>query len=283
MNEILLRNIRKTFSGATAYILLAALSVIMLLPFAWLLSSSFKDNGSMFVIPPEWIPKVFHFENYAYVLTETIFIQGFINTLMIIIPPIFVGVFSSSMAAFGFSRIQFPFRDKLFFAMLATMMIPGIVTLIPSFILLTKVFGWADSWNPLIIPGMFGAVTTMFFLRQFFLTIPKEMEEAAEIDGMNKFMIFIKIFLPLSKPAIVTQLILSLNGAYNDYLGPYLYINTPEKGTLQIVLASFKGMYSTEWGFLMAGSTLALIPTVLMFVFAQKFFVEGITLTGMKA
>lgn len=263
------------------YLLLALSAVVMLVPFLWVLSSSFKDTASIFLIPPQWIPKQWHFENYWNVLTGSNLIRGFCNTVIIIIPPIFVGMLSSSLAGYSFARLQFPGKNVIFAATLCTMMVPGVITLIPSFIMFSF-YGWVNSWKPLIIPGMFGAVTTMFFLRQYFMTLPKELEEAAMIDGMSRPKIFVSIILPLSKPAIVTQIVLSLNGAYNDYMGPLLYINDINKQTLQQVLAGFQGTYLTQWGYLMAGSVLALLPTMLIFALAQRYFVEGIALTGLK-
>jgi multiple sugar transport system permease protein len=272
-NEI----IRKTI----AYVFLISSSLIMAIPFLWMLSTSLKDSGSVFEMPPKWIPETFMWENFIVVLTEANLLGGFLNTMAIILPPTFVGVFASAMAAYGFAKIDFPGRNVLFMALLSTMMIPGVVTMIPAFILF-KYLGWIDTWNPLIIPGMFGSAATVFFLRQFFKTIPSELEDSAMIDGLNPFGIFMRIILPLSKPALVTQIIFSFLAGYNDYMGPLIYLNSPEKFPLQLVLASLQGYYNSEWTLIMAGSVLALIPTVILFFFAQKYFIEGITMTGMK-
>jgi multiple sugar transport system permease protein len=269
--------IKKTF----AYAFLIFGSLIMMIPFLWMLSTSLKPDGAVFSMPPKWIPEKFMWENYWTVLTEANLLQGFINTLIIIVPTTFVGLFTSSLAAYAFAKMNFPGRDKLFFLLLATMMIPGIVTMVPTFILFKNI-GWLDTWLPLMIPAMFGAAMAVFFLRQFFLTIPDELIDAAKIDGLGFFGIFTKIMVPLSMPAIVTQAILGLLAGYNDFMGPLIYINSPEKFTLQLVLASFQGYYNAEWTLIMAGSVLALIPTVLAFFFAQRYFIEGITMTGVK-
>jgi multiple sugar transport system permease protein len=269
--------IRKT----AAYLFLLCGSLVMAVPFLWMLSTSLKEQGAIFEMPPKWIPEHFEWSNYRIVLTEANLLHGFMNTLFVIIPPTLLGLFTSSLAAYAFARLKFPARNVLFILLLATMMIPGVVTMIPSFIVY-KTIGWVDSWLPLMIPGMFGAAAAVFFMRQFFMTIPSELEDAAKMDGLGSFRIFIQIMLPLSMPALVSQGILGFLGGYNDFLGPLIYINSPEKFTLQLVLASFQGYYNAQWTYIMAGSVLALIPTVLLFFFAQRYFVEGISMTGMK-
>jgi multiple sugar transport system permease protein len=269
--------IRKTI----AYLFLLIGALVMAIPFLWMLSTSLKEQGVVFDMPPKWIPEHFEWSNYVFVLTEANLLHGFFNTLLVISLPCLIGLFTSALAAYAFARLKFPAKNPLFIMLLATMMIPGVVTMIPTFILFKNI-GWVDSWMPLIIPGMFGAAAAVFFLRQFFMTIPMELEDAAKMDGLNPFLIFMQIMLPLSKPAIVTQGIFGFLAGYNDFLGPLIYINTTEKYTLQLVLASFQGYYNAQWTYIMAGSVLALIPTVLLFFFAQRYFVEGITMTGMK-
>ncbi|WP_308637645.1 carbohydrate ABC transporter permease [Paenibacillus silvisoli] len=282
---VVVRHTRKQASErilkTVAYLFLISGSLVMAVPFLWMLSTSLKEEGVIFEMPPKWIPEPFEWSNYAFVLGEANLLHGFMNTLIIVIPTTIIGLFTSALAAYAFARIQFPARNTLFVMLLATMMIPGVVTMIPTFILY-KSIGWIDSWLPLMVPGMFGAAAAVFFIRQFFMTIPSELEDAAIMDGLNPLQIFIKIMLPLSKPALVAQGIFGFLGGYNDFLGPLIYINSPEKFTLQLVLASFQGMYNAQWTYIMAGSVLALIPTVLLFFFAQRYFVEGVTLTGMK-
>lgn len=265
----------------SAYLFLICGSVLMLLPFVWMLSTSLKLEGKVFEYPVRWIPDPIEWGNYTTVLTEAPLIGGLMNTLIIIFPPLFIGLFTSALAAYAFAKLRFPGRDVLFMSLLATMTIPGVVTMIPTFILF-KSIGWLDSWNPLMIPGMFGSAACVFFLRQFFRTIPSELEDASKIDGLNPFGTFIKVILPLSKPALAAQGILGFIGGYNDFMGPLIYINSPEKFTLQLVLASFQGYYVSNWTLIMAGSVLALVPTVILFFFAQRYFVQGITMSGMK-
>lgn len=269
------------FRKLAAYVFLVSGSLVMAVPFLWMLSTSLKEQGREFEMPPKWIPEHVLWSNYRFVLTESGILHGFVNTLLIISLPCIVGLFTSALAAHAFARMQFPAKNILFTLLLTTMMIPGVITMIPTFILFKQI-GWIDSWLPLIVPGMFGAAAGVFLLRQFFMTIPKELEEAAVMDGLGPFRIFWRITMPLSKPALITQGLLGFLAGYNDYLGPLIYLNTPEKFTLQLVLASFQGFYNSQWTYIMAGSVLALIPTLLLFFFSQKYFVEGITLTGMK-
>ncbi|WP_214627708.1 carbohydrate ABC transporter permease [Paenibacillus agaridevorans] len=265
----------------SAYVFLIVGTVFMLLPFLWMFSTSLKLEGKVFEYPIRWIPEPIEWSNYVTVLTEAPLFGGLMNTLIIILPPMFVGLLTSALAAYAFAKLRFPGREFLFVALLTTMMIPGVVTMIPTFILF-KTIGWLDSWKPLMIPGLFGSAACVFFLRQYFRTIPSELEDAAKIDGLNPFGVFVRIMLPLSKPALAAQGIFGFLGGYNDFLGPLIYINSPEKFTLQLVLASFQGYYVSNWTLIMAGSVLALIPTVILFFFAQRYFVEGITMTGLK-
>lgn len=276
-NKRKLAEIKKVFS----YIFLIIGSIIMSVPFLWMLSTSLKPEGAIFKIPPEFIPEEIIWSNYIRVFTESDIIRGFINTCIIIIPTTAIGLLTASLAAFGFAKLNFPGRDKLFFGLIATMMLPGIVTMVPQFIVFRDL-GWLDTFKPLMIPAMFGAAMAVFFLRQFFMGIPNDLIDAAKIDGLSYLGIFWKIMIPLGKPAIVTQGILGLLAGYNDFMGPLIYLNSPENFTLQLVLASFRGYYTSEWGLIMAGSVIALIPTLLAFFFAQKQFIEGITMTGLK-
>lgn len=274
-------NNNRMLGKMAAYLFLICGTIFMLLPFVWMFSTSLKKEGKVFEYPVRWIPDPIEWSNYLTVLTEAPLIGGLMNTLIIILPPMFIGLFTSALAAYAFAKLRFPGRNFLFMTLLATMTIPGVVTMIPTFILF-KTIGWLDSWNPLMIPGMFGSAACVFFLRQFFRTIPSELEDAAKIDGLNPFGVFVRVILPLSKPALAAQGIFGFIGGYNDFMGPLIYINSPEKFTLQLVLASFQGYYVANWTLIMAGSVLALIPTVILFFFAQRYFVEGITMSGMK-
>ena len=263
------------------YVLLILGALIAVLPFLWMVSTSLKDSGAVFELPPKWIPEIIKWENYVTAFQEGNLIGGLFNTLCVIMPPLVVGMVSDCLCAYAFARMNFPGRDKFFAFILLTMMIPGVVLMVPVFLLFSGL-GWVDTWKPLLIPGMFGQAGVIFFLRQYFKTIPMELEDAAKVDGANPLTTLVKIILPLSKPAITSQVVFTFIGGYNDYMGPLIYLNSPEKFTLQLQLASFQGNYYSDWSLIMAGSVIALVPTLILFIFAQKYFVEGITMTGLK-
>lgn len=284
MINILIRkkaSIKNTLSKTGIYILLMGGSILMITPFLWMISTSLKDEGSIFAMPPQLLPNPVLWQSYGSIFTELKIWQGFINTFMIIIPPTFIGLFSSALAAYSFSHINFKGRDKLFFVLLMTLMLPGVVTMIPTYVIFSKM-NWVDSWLPLMIPGSFGSAACVFFLRQYFKTIPKEMIEAAKIDGMTHPNIFIKIIVPLGKTALITQGVFGFLAGYNDFMGPLIYINSSNKQTLQLMLSSLQGMYSSSYNILMAGAVVAIIPTLIIYGLCQKVFVEGISMTGIK-
>lgn len=278
------RSVKSIVAKTLIYALLAVLSLMMLVPFFWMLSTSFKGKGEVFTIPIFWIPKKWTWSNYPEVFKVSRyanFLLGFRNTLIIAIPTVVISVLVSSLAAFAFAKIDFKGRNQVFFGFIVTMAIPSVMTMIPSYMLFVDI-GWSDSWKPLMIPAFFGSFGTAFFTRQYMKTIPKSLDEAAMVDGMNWWQIFWKIELPLAKPILVTNLLMGFIGAYNDYLGPMMYIRSADKFTLQLALSAMNDSYSNNWGVAMAGSTIALIPTVLIFFVAQNFFIEGITITGIK-
>ncbi|WP_249305906.1 carbohydrate ABC transporter permease [Lederbergia citrea] len=264
------------------YVLLVAMSIVFLFPFLWMLSTSLKDSALIFQFPPQWIPDPIRWKNYADAFQYAPFLRYFLNSTFITVLGVIGEVMSAAVVAYGFARLQFWGKNVLFIIVLATMMLPGEVTMIPVFIMFSKI-GWVDTYLPLIIPSYFGGPAFfIFMLRQFFLTLPTELEEAARIDGCNTFQIFNKVMLPLSKPALAVVAIFSFHGKWNDFLGPLIYLNTMEKFTVQLGLAMFQGMFKTEWALLMAASIMVLLPVLTMFFFFQKYFIEGIKLTGIK-
>lgn len=264
------------------YTFLFIVSAFILLPILWMLISSFKDTTEIYTKDIIWFPAKMKWNNYTEVLSETFLVRSFINVMKIIVLPVFCGVLSSAMAGYAFAKLRFPGKNVVFLLLFSTVAVPGVVTMIPSY-LLFKAYGWLDTLLPLIVPGMCGGVMMMFFIRQYMTGLPNDLQEAAIIDGLSFGGVFFKIFLPLAKPAILAQLILDFNGAYNNYTGPLLYINKEEDQVIQIVLRSFVSEYGANWSYMLAGSVLALLPTMLLFVLAQKYFVEGIALTGMKS
>ena len=275
------------------YIILTTGAFIMMAPFLWMLLTSFKGQGNIFRIPPQWIPRPVHWENYIKVwsalrvdahflglhITQG-FLMAFINSVFVSVTLTFGQILTSAMGAFAFSRLKFKLRDKLFLGYLVTLMIPFQVTMIPTFVLL-KYLGWVDTYQGLIVPGLVSAYGT-FFLRQFFISIPRDLEDAATIDGCNKLGIFRHVILPLAKPAIATLSIFTFLGVWNDFLWPLVVINSPEKMTLPLMLNSLRGLHSTDWTILMPASVIVVTPVILVYIFNQKFITEGISLTGLK-
>ena len=263
------------------YIILGGISITMIIPFIWMLSTSLKEPGAVFTFPIEWIPRPVVWKNYVEAWQSVPFGRFFLNSIFVSVLVTFGQLFTCSLAAYAFARLDFRAKDKLFLVYLATMMIPGTVTMIPVFILLKKI-GWIDTYKALIIPGMFGGAYGTFLLRQFFLGIPRDLEDAARIDGCSTWGIYWRIILPLSKPALATLGTFIFLGAWNDFMWPLIVINSMEKKTLPIGLASFQGLYSTDWTLLMAASTIVLIPVLIVYIFNQRFFVRGIVLSGIK-
>lgn len=271
---------KETIKKIILYIVLSIIGVFMIAPFLWMISTSLKEPGDVFTSPPEWIPNPVVFRNYVEAWNSAPFGRFFINSIFIAICHTIGQVFTSSLAAYAFARLQFPGRDKLFLCYLGTMMIPGQVTMIPIFILI-KLLGWIDTYYALILPGIFTAYGT-FMLRQFFLTIPKDLEDAARIDGLNHWQIYWKIFLPLSKPALATLSTFTFLGSWNSFMWPLIVTNSMEMKTLPIGLASFQSTYYTAWTLLMAASLITLAPILVLYLFNQRFFTRGIVMTGLK-
>ncbi len=265
------------------YAFLVAFGVTMILPFLWMLSTSLKETQAVYVFPPKWIPDPVVWASYLKVWSVVPFARFYLNSILVALTVTLGQVFTSAFAAYAFSRLTFPGRDKLFFSYLATMMIPGSVTLVPVYILMVH-FRWIDSYKALIIPAMFSAYGT-FMLRQFFMGIPRDLEDAARIDGCSLFGIFWKIILPLSKPILATLTTFTFMASWNNFMWPLLVTESVEKKTLPIGLAYFQEVCQytqPDWALLMAGSLLVTIPVIVVFVFNQRFFVEGIKLSGIK-
>ena len=272
----------KIAGDATTYILILFISGIILIPVFWMLSTALKENSEVFLFPPRWIPKTLHWENFPEALTFLPFGRYLVNTSAITFSAILGQLLSSPLVAYAFARLRARGKDALFTLVLATMMLPWQVTMIPLF-LLYKTFGWVDTYVPLILPNFFGGAFFIFLLRQFFLTIPPELGDAAKIDGCGYFGTFSRIFLPLSKPGLATVAIFTFMWNWNDFMGPLIYLNSNDKWTVTIGLSRFTGMYgTTAWNLLMAASLITVLPCVLLFFFAQRYFIQGIVITGVK-
>lgn len=262
------------------YIVLILIAVIMVVPFLWMLSTSLKTQYDAVKIPPVWIPDPPQWENYVRLFTEQPMFQFMLNTIKIVFFVVLGQLFFSSLAAYSFARISFKGRNVVFFLYIATLMVPGQVTMIPTYLMFAKA-GLTDNHLALILPAFFSAFG-VFLLRQFFMSLPRELEEAAEIDGCNPFMTYWRIMLPLVVPAMLTLGVFTLMNTWNNYMGPLIYLSSPEKYTMTLGIAYFKGVYTTQWNLVMAGSIVSVMPILIAYLCAQKYFIEGIAFSGVK-
>ena len=263
------------------YVVLTALALIYLFPFFWMIITSVKPDKELMAWPPTLIPHGLQLSNYPDALTYIPFFTYIKNTLVYCFSSVIGAILSCTLAAYGFSRIKWPERDKIFLLVLSTMMLPTQVTMIPMFIVFTKL-GWVGSLKPLIVPTFFGVPFFIFLLRQFFMGIPFELSDAAKIDGCSEVRIFYNVLLPLVKPAIATVALFKFLDSWNDFLNPLIYLNDEAKFTISIGLQMFVGRVGTKWGMLMAASTVVTIPIIVIFFFTQKTFIQGIAMTGIK-
>jgi multiple sugar transport system permease protein len=268
-----------------SYLLLIMLSLVFMAPLLWLISSSLHGLNDVFAVPFRWVPDTWQWRNYQEAMTIIPFVRYLGNTLFISILVIVGTVLSSTLVAFAFARLDFHGRKALFALCIATMLLPGQVTMIPLYVLFSRL-GWVDTFLPLIVPAFFGSPFYIFLLRQFFLSIPIEYDEAARLDGAGPFRIYWSIILPLARPAIATVVVFSFVGVWNDFFNPLIYINSFEKATLTLGLNMLKtqiiGSGITQWHLLMAASVLVLIPNVVIFFLAQRHFIEGINVGGLR-
>ncbi|GAA2384032.1 carbohydrate ABC transporter permease [Nonomuraea africana] len=271
-----IRRIRR--SGA--YILLAIATVVFLLPFLWMVTTSLKSDEANLAFPPQWLPDSFHWENYERGWFGSLPFNTFLlNTVLITALSMLGNLVSCVLPAYAFARMRARAAGLMFAALLATMMIPREITLVPKFILFSKL-GWVDTYLPLVVPEFFGVALYIFLLRQFFTTIPQELIDAARIDGASELRILWRIMLPLSKPAIAAICLFSFVGNWNQYLESVIYIRTTEKFTLPLGLAMFTDQYATQYNQMMAVALVSMLPIVILFFVAQKTFIRGVTLTG---
>jgi len=273
------------------YVIVTVIAVTFFAPFFWTMTTSLKAPSEVVVFPPQVFPKKPVFRNYPAVFEKVPFGLFYKNTIIVTVAATVGTVISTTLVAFGFARRRFPGREALFYMLLSTMMLPGEVTLIPQF-LLFKEFGWLDTLYPLIMPSFFGAnVFNIFLLRQFFMTIPLDFDEAAMLDGAGSLRILFTVLLPLIQPALITVSILSFLGHWNDFFTPLIYLNTTEKMTLSVGLRWFQTSFAYSGGdvgdpkeqLLMAASLMTALPCVLLFFVAQRYFVEGVVMSGIKA
>jgi len=263
------------------YATLTVVGMLFILPFIWMVSTSVKPNNQIFVYPPKWIPDIILWSNYSKAMTSVPFFLYFRNTVFISGMTILGTLVSCSLVAYGFSRVRWIGRDKVFLVVLATMMLPSATTLVPLYIIFRKL-GWMGTFNPLIVPPFFGTAFFIFLLRQFFMSIPMELSDAARIDGASELGILWRIILPLSKPALASVALFSFLWSWSDFFGPLIFLTDEHLYTISLGLLQFQSRYDTAWGQVMAASTVFTLPVLLLFFLAQRQFIEGVTLTGIK-
>jgi len=273
--------LRTAGSIILTYVLLSLGAAVLLLPFAFQLSTSLKSEDQVFTWPIQWIPDPVVWQNYPAVFSEVPFFRYILNTAYITAFGIVGSVIGSSLAAYPFARMHFPGRRVMFMLMLATLMVPGWVVLIPQFILF-RTFGWMDTYYPFIIPAFAANPFYTFLMRQFLMTIPNDLDDAAKIDGAGSFRIFTQVLMPLSKPVLATIGIFAFLHYWNEFLGPVIYLSTPSKFTVTVGIVYFQGEYRTFFPLLMAASTLTMLPPLIIFFLAQRLFVRGVVLSGVK-
>ena len=271
---------KRHFITMVSHIVLILGAITMLLPFIWMLTTSLKGLNEVFALPPKWFGARLVWENYLQISSRFDYFAYFLNSIKVSVWVVFFQLFTSSMAGFAFARLNFKFRNQMFLLYLATMMVPMHVIIIPNFLQMSR-YGLVNTLWSLMIPPMVSAFGT-FLLRQFFLTVPKDLDEAARIDGCTPIGIFFKICLPMAGSTIATLAIFSFMGIWNDYFTPLIYISNAVNYTLPLGLASMKGMYSTDWPVLMAATCISILPVLIAFLFAQDAFVKGVMLSGMK-
>jgi multiple sugar transport system permease protein len=273
---------RKAIHSSLTLVVLIIGALIASLPLYWLIRSSLMTLGEIFIFPPLLWPEVMRWSNYLDAVTVVNFPLYFKNTMTIMIPVLFGTLLTSSMVGYGFARLRFPLKRLWFTLILSSLMLPYAVSMLPTFLLWAQL-GAINTFYPLIVPIWFGGgAFNIFLLRQFFLTIPRELEDAAIIDGASYFQIYARIMAPLIKPALIVVGLFTFLNVWNDFLNPLIYLNEEKKYTLALGLMQFQGTYSTDWNLLMAGATIVVIPPVIVFIFGQKYFIEGVTMTGLK-
>jgi multiple sugar transport system permease protein len=276
------KQIRAQLGGLTLHVVLGLGALIMLVPFIWMVSTSFKTIDQVFTFPPNWIPNPFIWENYPRAFTSVPFGRWFLNSLQIAILVTIGQLFTCSLAGFTFARMRFPGREQLFLVYLGTLMIPAHVTIIPIFVTMNWLKLVDTPWS-LILPGLTSAWGTFLF-RQYFLTLPSELEDAAKIDGCGFFRIYRQISLPLAKPVLATLAVFTFMASWNDFLGPLIFLQSKDQKTLTVGLLQFRAEFQglANWPVMMAGIVISTLPILIAFVIGQKYFVRGLALTGIK-
>ncbi|MFZ4848773.1 MAG: carbohydrate ABC transporter permease [Caldilinea sp.] len=275
------RRNQERLGQALAYLICTLVALAFVFPLYWMVSTALKTDAEIFLVPPSLFPADPQWQNFAASTEYIPFWQYMVNTLLICVLAIVGTVTSCSLIAYGFARVRWPGRNGVFIVYLSTIMLPAQVTMIPLYIVFRQI-GWIGTIWPLVVPAFFGNALYVFLLRQFFMTIPNELTDAARIDGASELGIFRRIMLPLLKPALATVALFTFVATYRDFLGPLIYLTEQNQWTISLGLKMFQNMYGAQWQLMMAAATLTMIPTVILFFLTQRTFIEGIALTGIK-
>jgi multiple sugar transport system permease protein len=271
----------KLTGSALLHAILIIVALTMIVPFIWMISTSLKDFGQVFNIPPNWIPDPVVWQNYPDSLSALPFGRAYWNSFYIAAIVVTSQLLTCSMAAYAFARIDFPFRDTLFIVFLGTLMIPHQVTIIPTYLIMREL-GWLDTHLSIIVPPALFSAFGVFLLRQFIKSLPEELEESAILDGANRWRVYWQIIVPLIKAPLAALAIFSFLAQWNSFFTPNIFLSTPEKFTIPLLLNQFRGLYVTDWTLMMAAATIAVIPVLVIYLFGQRYIIEGVALTGLK-
>ncbi len=273
--------VRRFWNATLGYSVLSVLAILFLIPLYWMFATSLKSVKQTFAVPPVLFPSPIEVSNYARVFEEVPFARFILNSFVLVTLNIIGEIFAVTLVAYGFARLRFPGRSILFLILLSTLMIPVQVTLVPRFILFAQL-GWINTYLPLVVPAFTGSPFLIFLVRQNMMGIPFELDEAAYIDGASRFGVFWRIILPLSRPALILVVVFTFIGVWNDFLQPLIFLNDPKLFTVSLGLSFFQGQRETSWHLLMAASLMAMVPPLLLFFFAQRQLIGGISIEGLK-
>jgi ABC-type glycerol-3-phosphate transport system permease component len=267
--------------ATASYVVLVVGSIGFLVPFVWMITTSLKDDGQIYTFPVQWVPNPVKWENYARLFAQAPMWTYLRNTVILTVLGVIFSLIGSSIAAYAFARLRFPGRDVMFFVMLATIMIPSWATLIPTYIMFGKL-GWLDTYLPILLPALFATPFNTFLLRQFFLSIPQELEDAAKVDGAGTLRCFLLIVVPMARSALLIVGLFAFLYYWNDFLGPLIYLSSDSKFPISLGIMNFAGQQVQDFALMMAAATVAIAPCVILFFIAQRWFIQGIVITGVK-
>jgi ABC-type glycerol-3-phosphate transport system permease component len=278
---LLPRRWRRWLGNGATYIVMSAIAFVFMIPLFWMISTSLKARWEVFAWPPQWVPETFHWENYAVAFSKYPLGRFMLNSAFLVVVNIAGELFSVPLVAYGFARLRFPGKRVLFLVMLGTMMLPGHIKLIPLFAIYNRI-GWIDTYWPLVVPAFFGSPFFIFLMVQYMRTIPRELDDAARIDGAGTWGILYRVLLPLCRPPLTIVLVFTFLWSWNEFMHPLIFLNSFEKFPIQVGLSFFRGRYSVEWNLFMAATLVSTLPILVLYFFSQKQLIGGIASVGLK-